>query len=256
MQKSQFLTLVLSAIPGLGHVYVGLPIRGICIMGGFFAWAFVALLTAYGSGGVETLLMLAPLPIIWIFSLVDALSQCSRVNRGVAVPDALPIDTLREGPEPGKPEGFWILLFSLVPGAGHMYLGWQKKGLTLMTMFFGAVYLTYWLRLSVFLLTLPMIWFYSFFDVLQLASAKPAVPEDARAYVLGLQPRWVGIGLIALGVVILFDRIVSPLLNLKYQTLEMIRTGVTALLFVGGGLRLVLGSRVRVSENIEEEDHP
>lgn len=245
MKKSKFWTFALSAIPGMGHVYLGLPVRGICIMASFFAWGLLALFGAYNTGGIATLLIFGPLPIIWILSLVDALTQCDRMNLGVSVSDPSPVVAPRDGLDFRRPEGIWTLLFSLIPGAGHMCLGWMRKGLELMTVFFGALYLACSLRLDVFLFTLPVIWFYSFFDALQLASNKPAVPEDARLF--GWKPQWVGIGLFGIGVVILFDRIVSPLFHIDYRTLEMIRTGITALLFIGGGLKLMSGQRVRTS---------
>lgn len=50
----------------------------------------------------------------------------------------------------------------MFPGAGHMYLGLQRRGLQLMAAFLLSIYLLDLLRLSAFLFLVPIIWFYSF----------------------------------------------------------------------------------------------
>ena len=54
--------------------------------------------------------------------------------------------------------------FSLLPGAGHMYMGFMKMGLSLMAAFFFLIFLSSWLSIGPLLFVLPLIWFYSFFD--------------------------------------------------------------------------------------------
>ena len=54
--------------------------------------------------------------------------------------------------------------FSLLPGAGHMYMGFMKRGLSLMAAFFFLIFLSSWLSIGPLLFVLPLIWFYSFFD--------------------------------------------------------------------------------------------
>ncbi len=260
MRKSKFATFVLSLIPGMGHVYLGITTRGVCIMAGFIAWVFSVFIVdgvgLWHSGASE--LLSVPLLAIWGFSIIDAMNECDRINQGLSASDPSPLEALRDGPDSGKRGEFWILLFSLVPGAGHMYLGWMRKGAELMIMFFGATYLTYSLSLNVFFFTLPVIWFYSFFDALQLASAKQARPQESRPSFVVWSQRSIGIGLIVLGGVILFDRIASPLLNIDYRTLELLRTGIIAALFIAGGVRLAFGSPVRIPLPTKpvETDHP
>jgi hypothetical protein len=243
MQKSRFWTLIFSVIPGLGHIYVGMPARGICIMGGFFAWAFAAMLVGFRWGGFETLLMLAPLLIIWLASLADALHQCDKT---AAIQNASPSSVQWDGPNSEKPDQFWIFLFSLVPGAGHMYLGWMRKGVELMGMFFGTMYLSHSLNLNLFLFTLPVIWFYSFFDALQLSSGRSRLAEKDCSFILSIRQEWLGISLLVLGVVILFDRVASPLFSISYQTQEMIKACITAFLFLGGGVWLLRNKKSEV----------
>ncbi|MBZ9687053.1 hypothetical protein G9F72_012035 [Clostridium estertheticum] len=54
--------------------------------------------------------------------------------------------------------------FSMLPGAGHMYMGFMKMGLSLMAAFLFLIFLSSWLSIGPLLFVLPLIWFYSFFD--------------------------------------------------------------------------------------------
>ena len=36
-----------------------------------------------------------------------------------------------------KKSGFWTFVFSLLPGAAEMYMGFMKMGISLMGLFFG-----------------------------------------------------------------------------------------------------------------------
>lgn len=53
-------------------------------------------------------------------------------------------------------------LWSLIPGAGEMYLGFMKRGACIMGAFWGLLALAGQLQLEIFLLLSPVIWFYSF----------------------------------------------------------------------------------------------
>lgn len=59
---------------------------------------------------------------------------------------------------------FLTFMFSLLPGAGHMYMGFMKMGLSLMAAFFFVIFLSSWLNIGPLLFVLPLLWFYSFFD--------------------------------------------------------------------------------------------
>lgn len=67
---------------------------------------------------------------------------------------------------------FLTFIFSLLPGAGHMYMGFMKSGLSLMSIFFFLVFLSSWLDIGPILYILPLVWFYSFFDCMQKSDAK------------------------------------------------------------------------------------
>lgn len=61
---------------------------------------------------------------------------------------------------------FLTFLFSLLPGAGHMYLGLMKNGVSFMGVFFFFVFLASWLEIGALIYVIPVVWFYSFFDCL------------------------------------------------------------------------------------------
>ncbi len=98
----------------------------------------------------------------------------------------------------------------MFPGAGHMYLGLQRRGLQLMAAFLLSIYLLDLLRLSAFLFLVPIIWFYSFFDALQQTAkyGKERVHDEPIIDYFINHQRWIGIGLITLG--LLFIRSNSP----------------------------------------------
>jgi hypothetical protein len=81
-QRSAFLTFSLSMMPGAGHFYLGLMNRGLQLM-----LVFV--------GGIVTIVLLgipelAPfLPVVWFYSLFDALQMAEAINTGKTVEDSL-----------------------------------------------------------------------------------------------------------------------------------------------------------------------
>lgn len=62
-----------------------------------------------------------------------------------------------------KKNKFFTLVFSCCPGAGEMYFGLYKHGVSLMGTFFGIMAVAFWLGWEELLFILPVIWCYSFF---------------------------------------------------------------------------------------------
>lgn len=69
-----------------------------------------------------------------------------------------------------KKKGFWTFCFSLIPGAGEMYLGFMKRGVSMMCIFFGWFAVCGVFGFEAGLFVLPVMWFYSFFQVHNLVS--------------------------------------------------------------------------------------
>ncbi|MBC8584149.1 hypothetical protein [Youxingia wuxianensis] len=66
-----------------------------------------------------------------------------------------------------KKSSFWTFILAFMPGAAHMYLGMMKKGVLLMTAFFLLIAVG-GMILPPGLFLLPVIWFYCFFDALNM----------------------------------------------------------------------------------------
>lgn len=66
---------------------------------------------------------------------------------------------------PHKKNGFLTFIASLLPGAGEMYLGFMKQGVSLMTLFFGVIAFCAFFSFEAGVFLLPIIWCYSFFHV-------------------------------------------------------------------------------------------
>lgn len=149
---------------------------------------------------------------------------------------------------------FLTVLFSFLPGAGHMYMGLMRQGLQFMVLFFLPIFLIVWLRLGFLGLALPIIWCYSFFDALNRISGNEPVEDGDIMVVKWLKGKdtWlkerhklIGYGLIVLGCILVFDRILFSLARnlLTWEQREYIKTGIVALFFIAGGVRLLMGNK-------------
>ena len=65
-----------------------------------------------------------------------------------------------------KKNGILTLLFALIPGAGEMYQGYMKRGLSIITMFCLSIALSAWMGIEIFYIGVPILYMYSFFDTL------------------------------------------------------------------------------------------
>lgn len=68
-----------------------------------------------------------------------------------------------------RKNGFWRFMFSLLPGAGEMYMGFMKMGVSLMSVFFAIVAVAAFLDLGPLMFIAVVVWFYGFFHVHNIA---------------------------------------------------------------------------------------
>ena len=71
-------------------------------------------------------------------------------------------------------KGFLLFISSLIPGAGEMYMGFFKQGISIMTLFWAIIAIAGELNISSLVIFLPVLWFYSFFHVHNLKE----LPEE------------------------------------------------------------------------------
>jgi len=116
-----------------------------------------------------------------------------------------------------KYNGFLGFIFSLLPGAGQMYMGLMKRGLQLMVVFFGIIALDSFLYLEELLLVfLIPIWFFSFFDSHQIYKAIKQGEEVKDTFAFDIPSKTfgkyhIGIGLIVIGLLALIRRLTHAL---------------------------------------------
>ncbi|KUO65870.1 MAG: hypothetical protein APF84_01025 [Gracilibacter sp. BRH_c7a] len=255
-KKSKFLTFLLSFIPGLGHMYLGLMQRGLVF---FLATGFVFLAGMFFSmmGIFYDPIPFVALPFIWLAAVVDSLIFAGRINRSISESEATGIslsDTWKNLENELKNQNHKILAltFSMVPGAGHMYLGQMEKGIQLMVALFLTLYLSDFLHISLLLMFAPILWFYSIFDIFHRISNPNENQGEAifgeffkKNQLSGKVGKILGVGLIVVGFIMIFDKIVMPQIAIMLgdQIREYLRTGILALLFIGGGVKLMIGSK-------------
>ena len=69
-----------------------------------------------------------------------------------------------------KKNSFWRLCFSFLPGAGEMYMGFMKMGISTMSLFMAIFFIAVTLEFGALMIVGLVIWFYSFFHVHNLSS--------------------------------------------------------------------------------------
>lgn len=240
--------IALAFIPGLGHMHMGLMYRGLTFLIGFFGvFTMVFFITALVNSD-DFLIFLAALPIIWVYNLFDAMQLYHRKNKGETLMDRTIFEDLLEHRDGDRKSKVLVLILSLLPGAGHMYLGLQKRGLQLMAAFLLSIYILDILHLSLFLFLIPILWCFSFFDALQQVSKHEqgkAVDEPIVDWFIHHQ-RWVGIGLLLLGLFYIFDSVLIPALselfrdlNIRFWYNQYFQTTVVSLVLIIGGIVLL-----------------
>lgn len=262
-KKSKLLTFMLSFIPGLGQIYLNYTVRGLIFL--FAAvgsiLAVIILTGVFHFWRSEFLLLF--LPIIWMVAMVDSMILIDRVNINERKEDFTnnQLDQMELKKQNKK---LIAMALSVIPGAGHMYLGLQKQGIQLMTMFFFIIFFTDALRLSFLMFVLPIIWFFGVFDTLKkVSSDEPLEDEDIMllSWVKGensrsiKRDRVIGYGLIGLGLILIFDRVGFPLISeyIDWQISQYVRTGLIAVLFIAGGIKMLIGSKEEPEGEAKEE---
>ncbi len=236
--KSKFITFLLSFIPGLSHFYLGFADRAIIFLMVFCGVILgtVGLMVLTNTDNFVAILVFA-LPIIWLVALIDAFSLRNSLGslQQESLNGEMGDDNLEEMRKSNKRT--IAMALSIIPGAGHMYLGYQTKGLIIMGGFFFTIFFMGWLRLSLFLFVLPLIWFYSFFDVLHSVNGTGIKEDKLNLEYLKIKPEWVGITLIVIGILIILEKILYTLI--PYEIQNYIQTSIVALTFIIGGIKLL-----------------
>lgn len=172
-----------------------------------------------------------------------------------------------------KRNKFLTFLFSLIPGAGHMFMGFMKIGISFMAAFTLVIFLASWLDISPLLFILPLLWFYSFFDCMNRRYSSDeefAVLEDYYLFsidkllargsqIFRIRRPMAGVLLLLLGIYLVWNNILLQIRRMGYfsdEVLETMRaiTNMAPQLILGVviiiiGIKLILGRKKERDSN-------
>ena len=254
-QKSKFLTFLLSFVPGISHFYLGFFERGLIFLflfggvsvGSIFMWSlsnwdgFVPI----GLGGGA---------VVWLIALLDAFASINNMRYKTDMSDMEKETHMEKTKKDNK--RIASLALSMIPGAGHMFLGYQKRGLLFMAGFFFTMFFMGWLNLSILVFILPLIWFYSFFDTYHILNGKDVEDMYLENILPKIKHKYIGIGLIGIGIIVIFQNMVFPLIQryLTYEIRNYIQTVIVSLIFIIGGIKILQSKKqVEMVEELIEE---
>jgi TM2 domain-containing membrane protein YozV len=255
--------LMLSFIPGVGHFWLGLMQRGITAMISFFGIAILVFFISILTHNQGFIVFLLALPVLWFYTMFDALKQLDRKQAGYELVDRSMFEDFQRD-EHGRKNRTLATIIAIFPGAAHLYLSMTKRGIQLMAVFLFSIYVLDVLRLSLFFFLIPILWFFSFFDALQSISKyengtltdKPLV-ENWTAY-----QRYIGAVLIVFGGYYIFSDVFVQFMyqflpasrNYMYLINNFSQTFIVAVLLIGGGIRLVLNRNQQATIDIEKKN--
>lgn len=181
--------------------------------------------------------------------------------------------------------GILTFIFAFCPGAGQMYQGYMKRGLSLITMFCLSVVIGV-STLEVLTIGCVIVWMYSFFDTFNLRAQFIAGTAPADDYLVHFNTKdarltlffrdshkLLGWGLIALGGLVAYENVImrvfgdvmwrwgqnNPVFRAFYLMLDELPQIVTCVALIVCGLWLVRGPKGKKvhrkkAEEPEDED--
>jgi len=271
-QREKAHVVLLSLIPGLGHMHIGLMHRGISFLITFIGLASTILFVVFVFREPALLIFLLVLPVIWIYNLFDSMQCLSAKQRQEHVQDRTIFHDLESHVSTGRKIKVLALALSVFPGAGHLYLGLQQRGLQLMGGFLLAIYIMDNFRLTLFFFLIPLLWCFAFFDALHQAARyeRGELRDEPVLTKFSRYQRWIGIGLLGFGVLYFIDQLASRYLSqdelelyrLYLEIKYMFPTAVVAFIMIALGLKLIFGNKTAdapqssVIPQQEGEHHP
>ena len=102
--------------------------RGLTLLATFLGLGvMVTFVTGLTNRG-EFMVFMAALPIIWVYGFFDAVQQLNKKQRGEELVDRTIFEDFEMRREDGKKSKSIATFLSIFPGAGHLYLGLQRRG--------------------------------------------------------------------------------------------------------------------------------
>lgn len=267
VRKNSVLAFLLSFIPGFGQIYMGYIPRGIgYLLSILVDIMLLILLILTDPSEVVGFALLIIAFVIWLIAFVDSMVLLDRMKRS---DDELErntqvtreVKTIKQWEEPQEDKQavsrenrkLIAMLLSIIPGAGHMYLGLLIQGIQLMSIFMFCFYLNALLGDSLFMFFVPVIWFFGMFDTMKKASAE-YVEDNDILFVTWIKngttgqmykQKVLGYLMFLVGFVAIVNRIAAPIISKLLHDWNIrgyIQTGILAVIFIVGGMKLILSS--------------
>ena len=160
--------------------------------------------------------------------------------------------------------GILTFIFAFCPGAGQMYQGYMKRGLSLITMFCLFIMAGSMTGLDALVVGCIIVYMYSFFDTFNLRAQLAA----EKAQFMGESHKLVGWGLIALGAMVFYQNIImrvlgdvmwrwgqnNPFFRAIYLMLDSLPQIVVCVALVICGVWLVRGPKGKKQKHDAPED--
>lgn len=183
-----------------------------------------------------------------------------------------------------KKNAFLTFIFACIPGAGQMYYGYMKRGLSMITFF--CLFIMAGTLVDVLVVGSVIVWMYSFFDTFNLRAQFIAGTAPADDYLVHFNTKdarltlffrdshkLLGWGLIALGGLVAYENVImrvfgdvmwrwgqnNPVFRAFYLMLDELPQIVTCVALIVCGLWLVRGPKgkkvhCKKAEEPEDED--
>lgn len=150
---------------------------------------------------------------------------------------------------------FLGFVLSLFPGAGHMYLGFMERGLTLLLSFVGLMFFSSIIHSNIVPFIMIVLYFYSFFDAYHLRR-KIDNRETIIYQKFNIDKVYLAYGCVAVGSILLLNVIVDDYVRdfLTYATIQRLRNIIFPLLLIAAGVILIMRIKKKEEKVVIEHD--
>lgn len=251
-QKEERLKILfISLIPGAAHIFMGYHKRGFSALISFFAVLILPFImpNIIYSSLVWYVLLLAP--VILIYSIIDARQVIKAKQNDIAVEDSYIYDGLITSMLK-EPRNDLALLFSLVPGLGHLAIGYAKQGFLLLLIMTSSFLLINEFNMFYLRYFTLLLWVYSFFDILYILRNQRSKQQGDETLLEAIKSykNWIGLGLIIIGLYFIVDVSINHFLGrineqwylFYHQYKHTFLSIVAAFIVILSGVKLMTGS--------------
>lgn len=269
-KKSRFKSFLLSMFPGVGHMYLGFTSRGFIFLGAVLAIIFALQFMGpvnFSRGlfnfqilrGYRQILEFT-IPLVWLFSVIDNFILTTQLNKGaflVSTGDSFQGTDLDKALQ-NQNKKLLSLLLNIIPGAGHIFIGYKDKGIQIAGSFFFIYIIGQLTGLDLLNFISVLVWIYSILDVINIGNNDSSMgrnelsSKDFNTAISHFKDRlnWVGYFLIFIGIMTLINRFASEFIdkNLFRQIESYVKDGLISIVSIGLGLKLLMGKKKKFTE--------